>query len=213
MKQKLNILVSLNSSSSQNGSVPILLSLDPTSCSTFGILSRQPSSLLPLSSRFATLQDTISNYAGILKYRLNIISLCSFLIHKSTALVIFVASVLVGAAFTVLSVTQSQQQASLVSAAISQASFSMISAYFTVLPPPWSRTLDVRYSVWFWGSVDISSLTCILSPAMYHRSPAADMMLSCVSSFVQIVCSLLLVECVEETVKAGSIGGIEARKQ
>jgi hypothetical protein len=131
------------------------------------------------------------------------------MIHRSTALVIFAALVTMGGSFAVLSSSQSQPQASGVSAAISQMLFSLLSTYLTVLPPLRSRTLHLRYPIWFWGCMLISFLTSILCPAVYYRFPATATILSCVSSFSQVVCSLLLVECVEEAVKAGSIGGVE----
>jgi hypothetical protein len=130
------------------------------------------------------------------------------MIHRSTALVTFVAFATIGGSFTVLSASQSQPQASGVSAAISQMLFLFLSTYFTVLPPLRGRTLHLRYPIWFWGCMVVSFLTSTLSPAVYYRFHAAATILSCVSRFSRVVYSLLLVECVEEAVKAGSIGGV-----
>lgn len=159
-----------------------------------------------ISPRLVAFKNRMTAYQATLKRQLGLNSILAFIIHKSTVLVIFAAFTLLGGAFAFLSTIQSQQQASSFSVAISQSSFSLLSVYLTVLPILRSRSLHLRYPFWFWGCLVLSSLTSILSTAIYFRSAAVATIISCISGFTQVICSLLLVECVEEAVKAGHIG-------
>jgi hypothetical protein len=94
-------------------------------------------------------------------------------------------------------------------AAVSQGTVSLLSIYLTVLPPLRTKVLGLRYSFWFWASLFISGTTCLLSLILYFRQPNISTIMGCISGFAQVLCTLLLVECVEHAVKAGNIGGVD----
>jgi hypothetical protein len=207
MRAKLNMITPVNLSPGSSMIFSIAQSLEPLLRSIPRIL-RHVALLLALTlPRFASFKDKISTYSETWKWQIGFRNTLTFIIHKSTTLVVFAAFTIFGGAFATLSTNQSQQQDSGFSAAISQASFSLLSIYLTILPPLRSKSLHLRYPLWFWGCLVLSGLTSILSTAMYFRLAAVATILSCVSSFAQVLCSLLLVECVEEAVKAGNIGG------
>lgn len=94
-------------------------------------------------------------------------------------------------------------------ALLSQAILSLFAVYLTALPPLRSRALNLRYKSWFWGSSMISVLASIISLGIYRSQSGESAVLAYVASFTQVVNTLLLIECVEEAVQAGSIGGVD----
>jgi hypothetical protein len=54
----------------------------------------------------------------------------------------------------------------------------------------------------------ISVSASIISLIIYRPQPGASAVLAYVASFSQVIITLLLVECVEQTAQAGSIGGV-----
>ena len=136
-------------------------------------------------------------------------NILEFLIHKSTALVLILVSVAASVGLIVISAFKTQPLDSNFYSSCSQAVLSIISVYLTILPPLRSRSLRLRYRLWFWLCSLFSVLASIISIGVYPNQPTMSLLLGYGASFSQIIVTVLLVECVEKAVKAGSIGGAE----
>ncbi|KAE9377622.1 hypothetical protein N431DRAFT_365445 [Stipitochalara longipes BDJ] len=153
--------------------------------------------------------ERISVICKISKRALGLDSALAFAIHKLTATAVFSTFVLFAGFAAALSTKPTQDSGFI--AALSQGLFTILSIYLAALPPLRTRVLDLRYSFWFWFSLFVCGMTCLLSLTFYNRYPAVSTILSCVSGFAQALCTFLLVECVQKAVKAGNIGGVERR--
>jgi hypothetical protein len=162
-------------------------------------------------SGVAAFREGISAICKASKRVLRLNSALAFAVHKSTALVVFSTFVLFAGATAILSTKSTMQDSGFITA-LSQGSFTILSIYLAALPPLRARVLGLRYSFWFWFTLFICDMTCLLSLVFYYRYPIFSTLLSCISGFAQALCTLLLVECVEKAVKAGNIGGVEPRQ-
>jgi hypothetical protein len=140
-----------------------------------------------------------------------------FLTHKSTVLCMTLFLVVISAALMTVSIIQAQQEISHAKEPLdsnfyslfSQAMLSLLTIYFTILPPLRSRSLNLRYKSWFWICLLFSAVASILSLAVYVSQPSVSLVFGYAAGFAQVVSTLLLVECVEKAVNAGVIGGLE----
>jgi hypothetical protein len=143
--------------------------------------------------------------------------LLDFLIHKSTVLCLTLCVVGTSAALIAVAIIHAQteviqQKTPLDSnfySMFSQAMLSLLTIYLTILPPLRSKELNLRYRSWFWLCLFFSALANITSLGVYVSQPTVSVVFGYGASFAQVVSTLLLVECVEKTVKAGVIGELE----
>jgi hypothetical protein len=160
--------------------------------------------------RITVFREMIFEIYRYSKRLLRLNSFLAFAVHKSTVLVVFSTLILCSGVIAVQSIKATAEQSGFL-AALSQLSFTVLSIYLAAVPSLRTKVLGLRYSGWFWFSVFVCGITSLLSIVFYFRYPALSNILSFSSGFSQALCTLLLVECVEKAVKAGSIGGVEPR--
>jgi hypothetical protein len=92
---------------------------------------------------------------------------------------------------------------------VSQGLLSILTVYLTILPTLRSKTLGLRYRIWFWACLSTSAVSSILSLGFYPVFPLVSGVLGWISSFTQVMLTLLLALSIQRASKEGGIDGIE----
>jgi hypothetical protein len=164
--------------------------------------------------------EQATDYFDLVKRLIKARKFLAFLIHEETCTVIFSCLMAASAVSMALSyrpsvnLSPSANQDSVQSdstfyANISQGILSILTVYLTILPTLRSKTLGLRYRVWFWGSLFTSAFSSILSLGYYTGFPLVSGVFGWISAFTQVMLTLLLTMSIQRASKEGSIDGIE----
>jgi hypothetical protein len=177
----------------------------------------QEQTAMPLQtlSRWHNFTDRVSDYLELVKRLIKARKVLEFLIQEETCLVIFSCFMAASAVFIALSFQppspnqDNVQSNSDFYANISQAILSVLTVYLTILPTLRSKTLGLRYRFWFWTCLLTSAVSSVLNLGFYTAFPLVSSVFGWISTWAQVVLTLLLTLSIQNASKEGSIDSIE----